>query len=525
MILLLAALLFHSVTPVAAQESNGGATLQLPDVTLLGEYTVYLQTPAPMLLGLPAVVGMSDRRFGYPRSIVTLTLAGPQASGIYWLTIPPSAAAPPGVLPDPDAGAEPDRSPSYAGWQARVDYIPGTSAQSSLIAARSSNVWDLSARLSFGLSDGWLTGELNSPTHLLFGVEARRRTQALRIDTEIGGGAFHLPGSSPLYSIALGAELHGQEGRFRWREGTRVYGSSQTGGGIRRGGVEQDLLLSLVGSRYDLSLRAGAILAGELPSLAAEGHGIFSLELGWLHPRSLVRLWAGASALYYDASLGIYPSGGLQLYFTDFFSLVLRGAPFLRMPPQRDFHAAHADSGLPQLAVEGGYSLLSELCLDPSASFGASLSFEWQKGRSYYFDASELLFGEVNLGMIIGDLIWQIRPGRPGIRVHLTAQVGLPFPLTSRSRPDPLSSYAGVVWSTDFHKLPVEFIIKGLIGDFADDGSLPFLFTDWEIGSELMTSIEGNWKVGKRSTVYTGLETFLLENFRYRILIGYGIRG
>jgi len=81
------------------------------------------------------------------------------------------------------------------------------------------------------------------------------------------------------------------------------------------------------------------------------------------------------------------------------------------------------------------------------------------------------------------------------------------------------------VWTTDFHKLPVEFIIKGLIGDFADDGSLPFLFTDWEIVSELMTSVEANWKIGKRGTVYTGLEMFFLENIRYRILVGYGIRG
>ena len=525
MIFLLVALLFHTVTPVAAQESKGGGTLQLPDVTLLGEYTVYLATPEPKLLGLPAVMGMSDRRFGYPRSIVTLTLADPQAPGIYWLTIPPSAAAPPGVLPDPDTEAGPDRSPSYAGWQARVDYIPGTSAQAALIAARSSNVWDLSAHLSFGLADGWLTRELNAPTNLLFGVEARRRTQALRIDTAVRGGAFYPPGSSPLYSIALSAELHGQEGQFRWREETRLNGSSQAGGGIRRGGVEQDLLLSLVGSCYDLSLQASAILAGGLPSLAAEEHGAFSLELGWLHPRSLVHLWAGAAALYYDASLGIYPSGGLQLFPTKSLSLVVRGAPFLRMPVKPDFYAVLADSGLPQIEVEGGYSLLTELRLNPSASFGASLSFEWQKGRSYYFDAPELLFGDVSLGTIIGDLIWQIRPGRPGIRVHLTGQVGLSFPLTSRSWQDPLSSYAGVVWTADFHKLPVEFIIKGLIGDFADDGSLPFLFTDWEIVSGLMTSIEGNWRIGKRSTVYTGLETFPLENFRYRILIGYGIRG
>jgi hypothetical protein len=175
--------------------------------------------------------------------------------------------------------------------------------------------------------------------------------------------------------------------------------------------------------------------------------------------------------------------------------------------------------------VEGGYSLLTELRLDPSASFGASLSFEWQKGRSYYFDAPELLFGDVSLGSITGDLIWQIRPGRPGIRVHLTGQVGFPFPLTNRSWQNPLSRHAGVVWTTDFYKLPVEFIIKGLFGDFADDGSLPFLFTDWEIVSGLMTGVEGNWKIGKRSTVYTGLEMFLQENFRYRILIGYGIRG
>jgi hypothetical protein len=325
--------------------------------------------------------------------------------------------------------------------------------------------------------------------------------------------------------MSLIAELSGQEGRIRWGEGTRLYGSSQAGGGTQRGGVEQDLLLSLVGSRYDVSLQASGILAGERPSLGTEEHGSLSLELGWLHPRSLLRLWAGAAALYYDASLGFYPSGGLQLYPTKSFSLIVRGAPFLRLPMKPDFYAVLADAGLPQIEVEGGYALLTELRLDPSASFGAALSFEWQKGRIYYFDAPELLFGDLSLGMITGDLIWQIRPGRPGIRVHLTAQVGLPLPLTKRSWQNPLSSHAGVVWTTDFYKLPVEFIIKGLIGDFADDGSLPFLFTDWEIISGLMTSVEGHWKIGERSTVYTGLEMFLQDNFRYRILMGYGIRG
>lgn len=525
MILLLAALLLHTVSPVAAQESDGGGTLQLPDVTLFGEYTVYLATPEPKAFGVPAATGMSDRRFGYPRSTATLTPADPEPPGIYWLTIPPSAAAPPGVLPDPDTRAVADQPPSYAGWQARVDYIPGTSAQSTLIAARSSGVWDLFGNLSFGLADGWLTRELNSPTHLLFAMEARRRIQALQIDTAVRGGTFYPPGSYPLYSIALSAELDGQGSWFHWREGTRLYGSSQAGGGTQRGSVEQDILLSLVGSRYDLTLQASGILAGERASLAAEEHGRLSLELGWLHPRSFLRLWAGTAVLYYDTSLEFYPSGGLQLYPTKSFCLVVRGAPFLRMPEKPDFYAALADSGLPQIEAEGGYSLLTELRLDPSASFGAYLSFEWQKGRSYYFDAPELLFRDINLGTITGDLIWQIRPGRPGIRVHLTGQVGLPFPLTNRSWQNPLSSYAGIVWTTDFYKLPVEFIIKELIGDFADDGSLPFLFTDWEIVSGLMTVVEGNWKIGKRSTVYTGLEMFLRENFRYRILIGYGIRG
>jgi hypothetical protein len=525
MILLLAVLLFQIVVPVAAQESDGGRTLQLPDVTLLGEYTVYLRTPEPRLLDLPAATGMSDRRFGYPRYTATLILADPEPPGVYWLTIPPSAAAPPGVMPDPDTEADPGQPPSYAGWQARFDYIPGTSAHSALIAARSSSVWDLSAHLSFGLADGWLSRELNSPTHLLFGMEARRRTQTLQIDTAVRGGTFYSPESSPLYGLSLSAELTGQEGLFHWREGTRLYGNSQAGGGIQRGGIEQNLLLSLVGSRYDLSLQASGILADELTSPAAEEHGTLSLELGWMHPRSLLHLWAGAAALYYDTSLEFYPSAGFQLFPTKSFSLVVRGAPFLRMPVKPDFYAVLADSGLPQIEVEGGYSLLTELRLDPSASFGASVSFEWQNGRFYYFDAPELLFGEVSLGTITGDLIWQIRPGRPGIRIHLTGQAGLPFPLTNRSWQNPLSSYVGVVWTTDFHKLPVEFIIKGLIGDFADDGSLPFLFTDWEIVSELMTSVEANWKIGKRGTVYTGLEMFVLENIRYRILVGYGIRG
>jgi hypothetical protein len=260
------------------------------------------------------------------------------------------------------------------------------------------------------------------------------------------------------------------------------------------------------------------------------------LELGWRHPDSILRLWAGAAALYYDDSFVLYPSGALELYPTDFFSLSLRAAPFLGLPSRELQHLLAAQtvsqgSAAPHLQCEGGYSLYSELSFDPAVPFAAKLSFQWIRGRIYLLDASqrdvsepELDFADSNRGSLQGDLIWQMRAAHPGVRLHLTGALDASFPVSASLWQDRLYSHAGLVWGTDFYKLPVEFIIKALIGDYADDGSEAFLFSNWETVSGIVTSIEGNWKIGKNGVVHTGLEAFLSPDMSFRFLIGYGFR-
>jgi hypothetical protein len=542
MIMLIIAVLLNLVAPAAAQN-----TLQLPDVTLFGEYTLYLAAPPPLSQEIPAARGMSDRRFSYPRSLFKVDLALPEPPLFYWQRIPRSVLAPSGLLPASAADEEREyageaQSAASGSWQAKADYIPGETVVSEFTATRSSGVWDLSADLHFDLADGWVTNPPHSPTDLTFGVQSRRRKETLNIDAAFGVGAFYgadaTAAAPAVYTLGLDVGLYGEAGAFQWREETQLFGISGIGGGsppvdpdVQRGAVQQDLELSLIGSRWDLSLRAGGVLAAGLPSSEVQRHGLTSLELGWHHPSSILRLWAGGAALYYDDSLVFYPSGGLELYPTGFFSLLLRGAPLVRLPPQElqtlcTVQAVSDGSGIPHLQTEGGYSLYSELRFDPGAPFGAVLSFEWTKGRIYLLDASdrELSFADTNQGVLQGDLIWQIRAGRPGIRFNLTGAVAAAFPITAAPWRNPLYSRAGAVWTTDFNKLPVEFIIKALIGDFADDGSQAFLFTDWEVVSGLITSIEGNWKIGKNGAVHTGFEAFLSPNFSYRFLIGYGIR-
>ena len=545
MIMLCFAVLLSLAAPAAAQ-----STLQLPDVTLFGEYTLYLAAPAPLSQEIPVAKGMSDRRLSYPRSLFKVDLAVPDPPLFYWQRIPRSVLAPPGLLPA--AGAEEERA--YAGeaqpaesgssWQAKVDYIPGKTIVSEFTSTRSSGVWDLSADLQFYLADGWITAPPDSPTDLTFGVQTRRRAEALNIDAAFGVGAFYgseAPAAADqpaIYTLGLVAGLYGEAGAFEWGEETHLFGISGIGGGsppvdpdVQRGAVQQELELSLAGARWDLSLRSGGVLAAGLPSREVQQHGLTSLELGWHNPRSILRFWAGGAALYYDDSLAFYPSGGLELYPADFFALLLRASPFVRLPTQSlqnlcMVQEVSGGSAVPHLQTEGGYSLYSELRFDPGARFGAAFSFEWTKGRIYQLDAAdrELNFDDSNQGVLQGDLLWQIRAGRPGIRVNLTGTLAAAFPATAEPWRDPLYSRAGVVWTTDFHKLPVEFIIKALTGDFADDGSQSFLFTDWEVVSGLITSIEGNWKIGKHGAVHTGFEAFLSPDFGYRFLIGYGIR-
>jgi hypothetical protein len=544
MIMLILAVLLGLCEPAAAQ-----STLQLPDVTLLGEYTLFLSVPSPPAQEVPQATGVSDSRFNYPRYLFKVDLAVPRPPQIYWQRIPPSTLAPPGLLPDLPLG-EADRfggdgqTQDYGGWQAGIDYIPAKTVVSEFSAVRSSGHWDLAARLNFDLADGWITSPPALPTDLTFTAQSRRRAETIDFDAALGVGAFYSadPGSADpaaVYTLGLDAGTRGEAGVFQWQEETRLFGISGIGNppvdpDRQRTAVQQNLELSLIGSRWELELRSAGVLAAGFPGSGAEEHGRSSLELGWRHPDSILRLWAGGAALYYDDSLDFYPSGGLELYPTESFSFSIRAAPFLGLPPQelQNLSAAQTvsqGSTVPHLRCAGGYSLRSEISVDPAAPFAASLSFEWMKGRIYLLDASEreltepeLRFAASNRGALQGDLIWQMRAAHPGVRVHLTGAFAAAFPVSASMWQDRLYSHAGLVWSTDFYKLPVEFIIKALIGDYADDGSEPFLFSNWEIVSGIVTSIEGNWKIGEKGVVHTGLEAFLSPNMSFRFLIGYG---
>ena len=541
MITLILAVLLSLSAPAAAQ-----STLQLPDVTLLGEYTLFLTAPSPPAQEVPQATGMSDSRINYPRFLFKVDLAVPQPPLLYWQRIPRSTLAPPGLLPDSRFGdmdqyGGSGRTADSGGWQAGIDYIPGKTVVSELSAVRSSGLWDLAALLHFDLADGWITSPPDFPTDLTFTLQSRRRAEVLNFDAAAGIGAFYSADAAAVYTLGLSAGTHGEAGAFQWQEKTRLFGIS----GIdtppvdpdeQRGAVQQDLELSLIGSHWELALRCAGVLAAGLPASGREEHGRSSLELGWRHPDSIFRLQAGAAALYYDDSLVFYPSGGLELYPTDFFSLSLRAAPFLGLPSQdlQNLSAAHTvsqGSTVPHLQCAGGYSLNSEISFDPAVPFAATLSFEWINGRIYLLDASqreimepELDFADSNLGVLEGDLIWQMRAENPGVRLHLTGALAASFPVSASLWQDRLYSHAGLVWSTDFYKLPVEFIIKALIGDYADDGSEAFLFSNWEIVSGIVTSIEGNWRIGKNGVVHTGVEAFLSPDMSFRFLIGYGFR-
>jgi hypothetical protein len=518
------------------------STLQLPDVTLFGEYTLYLAAPPPPPQQIPAATAFSDDRLSYPRSLFKVDLAAPGPPVLYWQRIPRSLIAPPGLLPDSPAG-DPSR---YAGstetpaghWQASVDYIPGAIVSTEVASSRSSGVWDLAAELDFNLADGWVTTTPDFPTDLTFALQARRRALALNVDAAVNGGAFYGAGAAGVYTLGLGTALSGDASPLRWAEHTQLYGISGIGGGtppadpdVQRGAVQQDIELSLAGSRWELSLRSRGVLAAGVPSSVREEHGRASLELGWQPSSRVLLLRAGGAALYYDESLTFYPSGGVQFYPVDFMSVSVHGAPFIRQPPPNvqaltAVEEAFLGSSTAHLQTEGGYSLYAEVRVDTGAVFATSLSFEWIDGRIYLLDASDraVRFTGTNQGVLQGDLTWQVSPANPGIRFDLNGELAAAFPLTGEPWRNALYSNAGLVWTTDFHKPPVEFIIKALIGDYADDGSKAFLFTDWEIVSGLMTSIEGNWKIGQHGAIHGGVEAFLHPDISFRFLFGYGIR-
>ena len=209
MIMLILALLLSLSAPAAAQ-----STLQLPDVTLLGEYTLLLTAPSPADQDVPQATGMSDSRLSYPRYLFKIDLAVPRPPLVYWQRIPRSALAPPGLLPDSRSG-EADRNggdgqtAESSGWQAGLDYIPTETVISEFSAARSSGLWDLAALLHFDLADGWITSPPDFPTDLTFAVQSRRRAQIVDFDAVVGIGAFYSADAAAVYTLGLSAGTHG----------------------------------------------------------------------------------------------------------------------------------------------------------------------------------------------------------------------------------------------------------------------------------------------------------------------------
>ena len=536
MIMLVVAVLLNLAVPAFPQ-----STLRLPDVTLFGEYTLYLPAPEPKALEIPQAADLNDNRLSYPRYLTLVNLAAPPPPSTFEQGMPQSVIALRARRFEPEPSEalslpsrmQPATTEPQRGFRAGIDYIPGTTVASSLAAARSTGVWDLAAELNLALADGWITVPPRAPTDLIVDLGAARRDPRMAVDASITAGAFYNPGASALYNIGASAGLQGEAGIFAYRETTRLsavsgWGAMSAGADTPRGAVQQDLYLGLSGSGMGFALRAAGILAAGLPPEDFQSDGCLSLELGWRSADAFLHLYAGAASLYYQNLLYFYPSGGIELYPDHVLSIVLRGSPFVRLPAREDFHGIHAveaSSGLPQLQTEGGYSLISEVLVDPAAGFGAALRFEWRKGCFYTLAADDLQleYGDGNQGVLAGDLNWLIRPESPGIRLHLYGELARGFPLSMQTWRQLLYGDAGLRWRTDFHKPPIEFIIEASIGDFADHGSQPFLLTDWEIVSGLIVGAEINWRIRTHGTVHMGFEAYLRPDFSYRMLIGYGI--
>ncbi len=541
-------LLLSILQPAQAQETLGlsdGAetdrgTLELPAVTLLGEYVVYLPVPRPKSPGLPAAMGMRTDRFSASRPAPPPVIAAPEPADLRWPSVLAATAALSGVLspadenPQSTDGSQVRTTSAPPVWQARVDYLPRALVQSSLLLSRYSGSWERFSDLALGLADGWLESDPGCPTYLSYALKAVRRTEALLLELEGGAGAFYPPSTSPRFTLMLGAELGNQGPRIHWRERTRLYGSSDAYVEGQIGLAEQGIELAVFAGQLGVAMKASGIVRVRLPSAVTETNGLAGMELAFLPSSLPLRLWAGAAAVYYDSRLDIFPTAALELYPADWLTVTAGAAPFIRPPSKPDFYAVQADSDFPQLAVEGGYSIISRLALDISVRLQASVSFEWINGRIYRFRDRALVFEQANQGTLSGQLAWNIletAPGRPGMRVYTTGQAGFPFPLPVRAWQALLFHSVGGEWVLDFHKPPAEIIIEALWGEFADDGSLPFLFENWSIFSGLMTGIEANVDISNRHSLRAGVEIFIpiekteREDYTFQFLLGYGIRG
>jgi hypothetical protein len=605
---LLVLLALAGVSVADAQDSVAQDTrvLELPTVTLVGEDTLFLEAPAPQPVGaLPRPV-LALRRGVLPEQATPRLPSGPAPVEGRFPSLTPNPApdatdespfeeSPAGPLSETEAPSPQPRtsalretasSPDRA-WRFRTYYVPGRLFRSGAQGVRALGPWDTALDLDLALADGWVSLAPEVPTFLLGRLEARRSGPSARVDAggtgdAVGGGAGDAGGTggsgkgTPRTGLPVSLRLSGSAGAFlppssayryalsfaedlalRLRSFTLTHATDASGlspGGPERVGLlGQRLTVDAYPGRFTVHAGAEAYLRGTLQPDTGRAEGLLRLGAGYRSPGGAVTVAAGASGLYRDGTLDVYPEGEIDfspcdaVLFRIGAGAFLNGSGALDPPGTADAASLWLAFGAggevipllplgllyegnvrelldaytlgsqaltdtvstPLLEPQSGYAVRSRVIVAAANRLRAQLAAELLFGSVYEGWGGTLTFGPVARLAALAELsIWLLRFGTPesGLEVSTRgfAAVGVPppKPLLEAMYGQRLEGEVRLA----FPNRPLRIIMGVLWGEIPTGLPGAALLVPWEPFNGLAVSLSADLRFSRRHVVRLGCE-------------------
>ena len=231
----------------------------------------------------------------------------------------------------------------------------------------------------------------------------------------------------------------------------------------------------------------------------------------------------------------LYPEGELVLALSPVLTFKAGAGPYLKplADPELFYLIAYLDR--PIFQPQKGFTVKSGFQLELSTEQRLNTFLEYLDGSLYRISGDRLMLVEETEQLVLSSgLSWRIfgskgpegpgRPPGPGLTLGLNHKLRLALSPPGLTLPDILSNTMHAFLKIDFINIPLEFIIKCLLGSYPEYEFDQRIAGNWYRGSRGWLSIKTIWTFSELSTLALGLEILNPEEqAQVRFLVSLGI--
>ncbi len=528
MIVMLFCLMFLQVFSLRAQDIEKKEPIQLPDVILQAEDTVYLYPPPAVRETEIRIVQQYSVRIPYLRAVRPTPIQAPDVKEFpESYTKSPFHEELPGLTEiEPGPGR---------GMTAEISYLPGILLGSTLSIETEIGRWRFLTDIQGAINDAWVDHNSPAVSFLMGEVEGQRSFNLMNLYLYGQTGVFTLQDHSAVYLISTGKELTAAGDRLEIQEKTSFIGTRQP----EYSGVKTE---SVLGEKIEIKglknwIRAYGHVQGFLRGSGTEpqweGYGLAGLggiimgdSLRENAPHNLpLALKAGGSMLYYDGTWKFYPEAQVDIILSPLLTLKTSAETVLKIPVNTDFLLSHAYSEPPLFKPESGFSLKSGILFDLAYDRRINAFIEYRKGNLYQVQDQKLtLMEDAEQGTLLSEISFRILPA---VTAGALFRVGFSLPLQDTLWESLLTHTLMGTVKLDFIIIPLEFIIGALWGDVPVNQADPLICGNNGIYSGQMFFLKAIWTLKNHSNLSVGANISIPEydeDLNCCFLISYEIR-